>query len=47
VRSGGTDFEAVSDGWISLTPLHLDLTNHAAMPELRLWPLSADGHLSD
>jgi 5'-nucleotidase len=43
VRSGGTDFEAVSDGWISVTPLHLDLTNHGAMQELRSWSLSENG----
>lgn len=43
VCSGGTDFEAVSEGWISLTPLHLDFTNHAAMHELRTWPLSVNG----
>jgi len=30
----GTDLEAVSDGFISITPLQLDLTNHAAIEEL-------------
>ena len=29
----GTDHEAVSGGWISVTPLHLDLTNHQAIEE--------------
>lgn len=27
----GTDLEAVGDGFISVTPLHLDLTHHAAI----------------
>ncbi len=26
-----SDFHAVADGWISVTPLHPDLTNHAAI----------------
>ena len=30
----GTDLEAVNDGYISVTPLHLDLTHHAAMGAL-------------
>ena len=40
----GTDYEAVQDGWISVTPLHLDLTNHGALDELRSWGLSLNGH---
>ena len=42
-RPGGTDYEAVSSGWISLTPLHLDLTNHRAIDELKAWGLSLNG----
>ncbi|MBI2113614.1 MAG: 5'/3'-nucleotidase SurE [candidate division NC10 bacterium] len=42
-RPGGTDYEAVSSGWISLTPLHLDLTNHRAIDELKGWGLSLNG----
>lgn len=38
----GTDFTAIRDGLVSVTPLHLDLTNYEAMrsvSELRLdWP---------
>lgn len=30
----GTDLEAVADGYISVTPLHLDLTHHAAIGAL-------------
>ncbi len=40
---GGTDYEAVMNGWISITPLHLDLTNHAAVDELKGWGLSFNG----
>lgn len=28
----GTDFHAVREGWVSVTPMHTDLTSHAAMP---------------
>ena len=27
----GTDLEAINDGYIAITPLHLDLTHHASM----------------
>jgi len=30
----GTDLEAVNDGFISITPLHLDLTHHSSMGTL-------------
>ena len=33
----GTDFHAVAEGYVSVTPLTIDLTNHAALPELRSW----------
>lgn len=33
----GTDFHAVKNGYVSVTPLHLDLTNYAAMDRLRQW----------
>jgi 5'-nucleotidase len=33
----GTDFEAVAAGFVSVTPLTIDLTNHAALTELRQW----------
>ena len=33
----GTDFHAVSQGFASITPLQIDLTRHAAMPELQRW----------
>ncbi len=35
----GTDFHAVGQGNVSITPLHLDLTNYRSMAALRQWPL--------
>lgn len=31
----GTDFEAIQSGFISITPLHLDLTHHESIPRLK------------
>ena len=36
-----SDFQAVEDGYVSVTPLHLDLTNYAAFARLRQWELEA------
>ena len=33
----GTDFHAVSEGYVSVTPLTVDLTNHAELDSLRTW----------
>jgi 5'-nucleotidase len=33
----GTDFHAVSEGFVSVTPLTVDLTNHAALDNVRSW----------
>jgi len=33
----GTDFHAVAQGFASVTPLQIDLTHHAALPELQKW----------
>lgn len=33
----GTDFEAIAQGWVSVTPLSVDLTRHASLPPLRTW----------
>lgn len=35
-----SDFRAVQDGFISVTPLHLDLTNYRLLEEIRSWDLS-------
>jgi 5'-nucleotidase len=34
-RGEGTDFEAVQNGYVSITPLHLDLTHHDSIPRLK------------
>lgn len=34
---GGTDFEAVEEGYVSVTPMRSDLTNHPAVEALRGW----------
>jgi len=36
-QKGNTDFEAVSNSCISITPLHLDLTHYASIQELKRW----------
>jgi 5'-nucleotidase len=33
----GTDFYAVRNGYVSITPLHVDLTRHAAISDLESW----------
>jgi len=33
----GTDFHAVAQGQVSITPLQLDLTDHAGLPPMRAW----------
>lgn len=35
----GTDMHAIKRGEISVSPLHLDLTNHSALQSLRSWDL--------
>src|SRR5215208_6675128 len=35
--AGGTDFEAVDEGYVSVTPMRSDLTNHAALEGMRDW----------
>ncbi len=38
----GSDFLALSDGFVSVTPLHLDLTNHHSFGSLRQWRTTSD-----
>jgi 5'-nucleotidase len=33
----GTDFDAVAQGYVSVTPLQVDLTRHSALPQLGEW----------
>jgi 5'/3'-nucleotidase len=35
-----SDFQAVQDGYVSVTPLHLDLTNYRLLEEIREWNLA-------
>lgn len=34
---GNTDFEAVAEGFVSVTPMRADLTNYKALEELKNW----------
>ncbi len=34
---GGTDFEAVEEGYVSITPMRSDLTNHHALEMIKDW----------
>ncbi len=34
---GGTDFEAIDDGYVSVTPMRSDLTNHEVIKDLQDW----------
>ncbi len=34
---GGTDFEAIDEGYVSVTPMRSDLTNHSAIAGLKSW----------
>ncbi|OFW61515.1 MAG: 5'/3'-nucleotidase SurE [Actinobacteria bacterium RBG_16_64_13] len=36
-REPGTDFEAIAEGFVSITPLHFDLMSHEALDQLRGW----------
>ena len=39
----GTDFYAVRNGFVSITPLHVDLTRHAALADLDAWLKKVNG----
>ena len=34
---GGTDFEAIDEGFVSVTPMRSDLTNHLVLEQMRTW----------
>jgi 5'-nucleotidase len=36
-QEAGSDFEAIAEGWVSVTPLHFDLMSHDALDQLRGW----------
>ncbi|MDB6042237.1 MAG: stationary phase survival protein SurE [Gammaproteobacteria bacterium] len=33
----GTDFDTITQGYVSVTPLQIDLTRHAALPAVQSW----------
>jgi len=35
-----SDFQAIEDGFVSVTPLHLDLTNYELLEDIRAWNLT-------
>jgi 5'/3'-nucleotidase len=35
--AGGTDFEAIDEGYVSITPMRTDLTDHNALEQLKNW----------
>jgi 5'-nucleotidase len=37
VAEDGADFGTLAEGYVSITPLQLDLTAYKAMEELKLW----------
>jgi 5'-nucleotidase len=37
IREEGTDVGALAEGYVSITPLQLDLTHYKAMDALRKW----------
>jgi 5'-nucleotidase len=39
----GTDFDTVAQGYVSVTPLQVDLTRHAALPAVAGWLEGLDG----
>lgn len=38
-KAGGTDHEAIHNDRISITPIHLDLTNHSAIEKIKDWKM--------
>ena len=37
-----SDIEAIAEGYVSITPIHLDMTEHALLTELRSWEQELD-----
>ena len=38
----GSDVRAVADGYLSITPVHLDMTAYALLPSLKEWDSSEE-----
>jgi 5'-nucleotidase len=45
-NQAGTDLATVADGYVSVTPIHLDLTDYPAMETLADWPLGGAAEAS-
>jgi 5'/3'-nucleotidase len=43
-RNKDADHEAIAEGAVSLTPLHLDSTNYGVLDQLRTWETAIGGH---
>ena len=41
----GTDMAAVHDGFVAVTPVHLDLTNHRALTQMTDWASALSAQL--
>jgi 5'-nucleotidase len=39
----GTDFDAITSGFVSVTPLQIDMTHHTAVADVQRWLASFDG----
>jgi 5'-nucleotidase len=39
----GTDFDAIANGFVSVTPLQIDMTHHTAVADVQRWLSSFDG----
>ena len=39
----GTDFDTITQGYVSVTPLQIDLTRHTALPAVETWLEGIDG----
>lgn len=42
-----TDINAVEDGYVSVSPIHLDLTNYRALDSLKNWPIFEEAELPE
>ena len=40
----GTDFYSVQQGYVSITPLHIDLTRHDILPSVNEWLEGLSSH---
>ena len=41
---GGTDFEAIDEGYVSVTPMRSDLTSHSGLEKLKGWNTNSERH---